>query len=66
MPCPHCDDCFWVCENHPEQPWEGDRACSCGGAGMPCKICNPYDEDNPPKELAGSTIIWHRDHGTAH
>ncbi len=29
--CPRCDDYRWVCENHPERPWEGPRACACGG-----------------------------------
>jgi hypothetical protein len=38
--CPRCDGCHWVCENHPEKPWEGERACTCGGAGMPCPACN--------------------------
>jgi hypothetical protein len=39
---PRCERCGgegWVCENHPDQPWnEGDPKC-CGGAGMPCP-CN--------------------------
>lgn len=57
MKCSSCGDCFWVCENHPDTPWgEGDECC--GGAGMPCPKCNPSDYDNPPKPLAGSTMIW--------
>jgi hypothetical protein len=46
--CPLCDDCGWVCENHPSKPWEGERACQCGGAGMPCHYCNMSDELSPP------------------
>ena len=38
--CSRCDDYRWVCENHPKRPWEGPRACACGGAGAPCPACN--------------------------
>lgn len=59
MKCTNCDDCFWVCENHDDRPWDGDRACECGGAGMPCPKCNPSKgHHDPPKPLAGSTTIW--------
>jgi hypothetical protein len=54
MKCESCGDCFWVCENHPDKPWDGDSLC-CGGAGMPCQECN---QDQPPKDLPGSTTIW--------
>jgi hypothetical protein len=30
----------WVCESHPERPWQRRHACSCGAAGAPCPICN--------------------------
>jgi hypothetical protein len=36
--CANCDGEGWVCEDHPEVPWNGGDGC-CGGAGMPCK-CN--------------------------
>lgn len=37
--CPVCKGEGWVCENHPNEPWnEGDPEC-CGGAGAPCE-CN--------------------------
>jgi hypothetical protein len=45
--CPICDDYRWVCENHPERPWEGPRACDCGGAGAPCPACNPSEVTMP-------------------
>lgn len=47
--CIQCDDQGWVCESHPEQPWEGmssaPNACACGGAGEPCHICYPRSID---------------------
>lgn len=59
--CVNCDDQNWVCEAHPNKPWEqGDRACHCGAPGIPCDMCNPCDKDNPPRELAGSTIVLNR------
>jgi hypothetical protein len=47
--CTLCDDGGWVCENHPEVPWEGPRACPCGGAGAPCPRCNAPAGDDPPR-----------------
>jgi hypothetical protein len=49
--CPQCEDTGWVCEDHPDTPWDGDHACSCGAAGMPCPRCNPSDLDHPPRRL---------------
>jgi hypothetical protein len=34
----------------------GDRACTCGGAGMPCPICNPSDEVTAPKMPEGFQV----------
>ncbi|MBR0871222.1 hypothetical protein JQ633_12695 [Bradyrhizobium tropiciagri] len=45
--CARCDNTRWVCENHPDVPWLGNRACSCGGAGAPCPVCNRADGDDP-------------------
>ena len=36
--CPICRGIGWVCENHPEKPWDPELGCICG-AGAPCK-CN--------------------------
>lgn len=36
-----CDNCDgrWVCEAHPDQPWnEGE---CCGAPGATCPVCNP-------------------------
>jgi hypothetical protein len=38
MECALCEDTGWVCENHHETPWDGEHACTCGGARMPCPI----------------------------
>lgn len=45
--CPRCDDGRFVCENHPDKPYFGDRACSCGGAGMACPACNVSEVTAP-------------------
>ena len=39
-PCEVWDNGGWVCEDHRDRPWQGDRACGCGGAGAPCPACN--------------------------
>ncbi len=44
-----CEDCGWVCETHPGRPWEGEHACTCGGAGAPCPWCNVPDKDGAPR-----------------
>ena len=36
--CRLCEDYGWVCEEHPERPWEGPHACICGAAGAPCAV----------------------------
>jgi hypothetical protein len=46
--CARCDSSRWVCERHPDRPFSGSRACTCGGAGIPCPVCNPADEYNEP------------------
>ena len=49
MKCLLCEDCGWVCENHPDQPWTGPRAFACGGAGAPCPRCNAATQDEPAR-----------------
>jgi hypothetical protein len=48
MTCTRCDNTHWVCENHPDRPWEGPKACGCGGAGEPCPDCNKAAPDEMP------------------
>ena len=62
--CKNCNGQGWVCENHPNTPWEDGKATCCAaegsewgcGAGAPCKACNPCDEFNPPRDPAGFTV----------
>jgi hypothetical protein len=49
MKCPLCEDSGWVCENHPQEPWEGKNACGCGAAGAPCPNCNTPSEGETPR-----------------
>ncbi len=37
--CKRCRGTGWVCESHADKPWNGSKACGCGGAGMPCPQC---------------------------
>jgi len=46
--CARCRDCGWVCENHPDTPWQGAHAIECG-AGMPCPDCNQPNEGELPR-----------------
>lgn len=41
MTCEICHGLLWVCEQHPDSPWDDsiDGGCECG-PGMPC-VCNP-------------------------
>ena len=45
--CPRCNNTRWVCENHLDRPFLGERACGCGGAGAPCPACNKVDATDP-------------------
>ena len=51
LTCANCNNEQWVCEDHPEVPFNsGDKEC-CGGAGMMCK-CHPnYESDQLMKDL---------------
>jgi len=59
-----CDDTRWVCEAHPDRPWDGStRDCTCGGAGMPCPACNT---SNPPEPLPGFRVTIDASKGPRH
>jgi hypothetical protein len=47
--CARCENCRWVCENNQDRPWEGVHACTCGGAGAPCPICDATDDLTVPE-----------------
>ena len=58
MKCSLCEDCGWVCENHPEKPWEGEHACTCGGAGAPCPECNRGNDEDAPRMPSGFRTVF--------
>jgi hypothetical protein len=58
--CARCDNVRWVCENHQDTPWLCQRACSCGGAGAPCPVCNATDELTTPDMPEGFRPVWRR------
>ena len=47
--CFPCDNCGWVCENHPDRPRQGPRACECGGADALCPVCNRAEGHELPR-----------------
>jgi hypothetical protein len=51
MICWRCDRCRWVCESHPDRPWEGKDASGCGAAGMPCRRVTRADPPQLPQEF---------------
>lgn len=53
LDCSVCHGARWVCENHPDRPWDTPDGCRCGGAGMPCETCNPCDHEHPPQMPEG-------------
>jgi hypothetical protein len=69
MTCNACDDTGWVCEAHPDRPSDcGDskRACTCGGAGMPCRMCNAPAPGERPRMPPGFTPRDDVDKGPIH
>jgi hypothetical protein len=53
MNCPQCEDCGWICEEHPGRPWEGPHTCTCGAAGIPCPTCNQPAQGEMPRMPEG-------------
>lgn len=68
MTCKTCEDTRWVCEDHPDRPWGSNHpnACRCGGAGMPCPVCNEPKAGERP--VMPTDFIAHidRDKGSVH
>jgi hypothetical protein len=59
--CLRCDSTGWVCGEHQDKPWEGRRACVCGGAGTPCPDCNTGDPPDMPPDFVPGMKQWKRD-----
>ena len=55
--CLICHGARWACEAHPALPWGGasdhSDACHCGGAGMPCPVCNWSPDRERPEMPEG-------------
>jgi hypothetical protein len=71
MKCEACDDTGWVCENHPDRPSEcggnaSALACRCGGAGMPCLMCNNPKPGERPRLPADFIVHKDADKGSVH
>jgi hypothetical protein len=58
--CPNCKDTEWVCENHPDQPFQECEHCD--GAGMQCECVKKENKameflvlvrDSEGKEIKG-------------
>ena len=55
--CKNCDSTGWVCEAHPDHPWEDTPLkCGCGAPGAPCPHCNPCDKDHAPRDMPGFVV----------
>jgi hypothetical protein len=63
--CIPCEDVGWVCEDHPDAPWDGIHARICDSPGVPCPQCNPSDLDHPPRPPTGTRIEFDKD-GSRH
>ena len=46
--CTLCEDCGWVCANHPHKPWASTPA-TAGVLLRPCPWRNPSDAGHPPR-----------------
>jgi hypothetical protein len=57
MVCEHCAGTGWVCENHPDRPWDKNlrNGCECG-AGEPCARCNGAEGEAPDIRALFETI----------
>jgi len=64
--CPRCYGARWVCENHPNEPWNGDHSKRCDGAGMPCPGCNEPHEGERPDMEDNFIPAFDRDKGSIH
>ena len=64
--CIHCLDDGYVCEEHPDFPWEvkvegHDGTAPGHGAGMPClRCCSPIPEDGTTSITLAFVPDWKR------
>jgi hypothetical protein len=58
--CARCDNCRFVCEAHPDKPWDGPCACGCGAPGDPCPVCNNRMYEGTEPELPEDFVVEKR------
>jgi hypothetical protein len=48
--CIRCGGARWVCEHHPDRPWDKNlpNGCECG-PGAPCPLCNSPENGEAPR-----------------
>ena len=60
--CLVCLDTGWVCEKHPDRPWDGPHACGCGGAGSLCPECGAsLLKGGVPALPTGTRVVFDKD-----
>jgi hypothetical protein len=61
--CTRCGNSGWCCEEHTEAPigHRLNRGAECGGAGIPCPICNTAEPAISIKQTAA--CLWRVDRG---
>jgi hypothetical protein len=48
----------WVCEQHPQEPWEGEHACGYGAAGIPYSLCKVPEDGKEPRMPRALRARW--------
>ncbi|OPH83855.1 hypothetical protein B2M20_04930 [Nitrobacter vulgaris] len=55
--CPICRGIGWVCERHPDRPYDDEAGCACGyGAPCRCNDCVPPDTSRLSALLEASLL----------
>jgi flavoprotein len=60
LKCTFCEDCGWVCEDHPTFPWNEEHLLTCNGAGVSCPWCNNGEIPRLPKGFKSDWDDGHR------
>jgi hypothetical protein len=54
--CLRCDNCRWVCEKHPERPWEGPTGQRLRRGRRALPFCDRTDADTVPEMPEGFVV----------
>jgi hypothetical protein len=55
--CTLCRDIGWVCERHPQLPWDGPKACGCGAPGPRARPAMRQHSDPLMSQWASIPIV---------